>query len=202
MIVGVGQRAVAITCDVVLGDQEIVLKGLGRLLARAPGYLGATILDDGGIALVLDPNHVVRAHSAAAVVVGAAAAPGRPAASKVLVVDDQYTVREMQRSILETAGYEVETARDGREALTRVTGDAGIDMVLTDVQMPEMDGFALLRAIRALPDRASLPVAIVTSVDGEEDRRRGIEEGADAYIVKQQFDQQTLLDIVGSLVRP
>jgi two-component system chemotaxis sensor kinase CheA len=68
--------------------------------------------------------------------------------------------------------------------------------------MPEMDGFALLRAIRALPDRASLPVAIVTSVDGEEDRRRGIEEGADAYIVKQQFDQQTLLDIVGSLVRP
>jgi two-component system chemotaxis sensor kinase CheA len=200
LIVGTGEHSVAVSCDVVLGDREIVLKGLGPLLAGVPGYLGATILDDGGIALVLDHNHIVR--TAATAVAPARSAPSTTVASKILVVDDQFTVREMQRSILETAGYVVETARDGREALGLVTADAGIDMVLTDVQMPEMDGFALLRAIRALPERASLPVAIVTSVDGEEQRRRGIDEGADAYILKQQFEQQTLLDIVGRLVRP
>ena len=78
--------------------------------------------------------------------------------------------------------------------------DPGIEMVLTDVQMPGLDGFGLLRAIRALPAHASLPVAIVTSLDDEDHRRRGVEEGADAYIVKQQFQQQTLLDTVARLI--
>jgi two-component system chemotaxis sensor kinase CheA len=107
----------------------------------------------------------------------------------------------MQRSILETAGYRVDTARDGREALGRIGADPDIEMVITDVQMPILDGFGLLRAIRALPARSSLPVAIITSMDGEDHRRRGVEEGADAYIVKQQFDQQTLLDTVARLVQ-
>ncbi len=203
MIVGSSSRVAAVACDQVLGDQEVVMKNLGPLLADLEGYLGAAILEDGRVALVLDPSYLIKAHASAARP-PAVPAPGRRVreASKILVVDDQFTVREMQRSILETAGYRVEIARDGREALGRVTADADIEMVLTDVQMPEMDGFALLRAIRAMPERASLPVAIVTSMDGQEHRRRGVEEGADAYVVKQQFDQQSLLDTVGRLVRP
>lgn len=199
MIVSSSSRIVALACDEVLGDEEVVMKSLGPLLAGVEGYLGAAILHDGGLALVVDPSHAVRAQAGG----DRAPLPVAPAraAAKVLVVDDQFTVREMQRSILETAGYRVETARDGREALGRITADAAIDMVLTDVQMPVMDGFDLLRAIRGLPDRASLPVAIITSMDGEDHRRRGVEAGADAYIVKQQFDQQTLLDTVGRLVR-
>jgi two-component system chemotaxis sensor kinase CheA len=118
----------------------------------------------------------------------------------VLVVEDSYTVRELQRSILEAAGYRVETARDGKAGLDRVTGDDEIALVITDLEMPEMDGLELTRAIRARGERSSLPVIVVTSRGDEEDRRRGVEAGADAYVVKQAFDQQALLDIVERLV--
>ncbi|MEA2168965.1 MAG: two-component system, chemotaxis family, sensor kinase CheA [Solirubrobacteraceae bacterium] len=199
LIVRSSSRVVAVACDDVIGDQEIVMKSLGPLLAGVAGYLGATVMQDGRVALVIDPNQVFKAHAA-----GARAPVSSPTVRvipKILVVDDQFTVREMQRSILETAGYRVETARDGQEALTRIGADPDIELVLTDVQMPILDGFGLLRAIRALPERSSLPVAIITSMDGEDHRRRGVEEGADAYIVKQQFDQQTLLDTVARLVQ-
>ncbi len=109
-------------------------------------------------------------------------------------------MRELQRSILEAAGYRVETARDGREALERLGTDGTIELVLTDVDMPEMDGLELTTAIRAHPVHSALPVIVVTSRGGEEDRRRGIEAGADAYMVKRGFDQQVLLETVERLV--
>jgi CheY-like chemotaxis protein len=120
--------------------------------------------------------------------------------SKVLVVDDQFTVRELQRSILEAGGYRVSTATDGGDALGKLNGDPGIALVVTDVEMSEMDGIELLKAIRADASRASLPVIIVSSRGRDEDRRRGADAGADAYIVKGEFDQQTLLDTVRRLV--
>jgi two-component system chemotaxis sensor kinase CheA len=167
------------------------------LLEGVDGYLGAAILGDGGIALILDPAFLTRA-----------TLPGAPAvatkterlASKVLVVDDQFTVRELQRSILEAAGYRVETARDGTEALARVVSEPDLGLVVTDIEMPEMDGIELLRSIRAEPQHASLPIVVVTARGGEEDRRRGVEVGADAYIVKDEFNQQTLLDTVERLL--
>jgi two-component system chemotaxis sensor kinase CheA len=194
-------RRVAIACDEVLGDEEVITKSLGPLLANVPGFLGATILGDGGVALILDPNHLIKGRQAAG-----GAAPRRavaaeaPSAPKILVVDDQFTVRELQRSILETAGYQVELARNGREALDRVGGEPDVDLVLSDVSMPEMDGFALLEAIRRRGENASLPVVIVTSQSGDEDRRRGVELGADAYIIKDEFDQQALLETIARLV--
>jgi two-component system, chemotaxis family, sensor kinase CheA len=109
-------------------------------------------------------------------------------------VDDQFTVRELQRSILESAGYDVRTARDGREALAAIDG---VELVVTDVQMPEMDGIELLQAIR---ERSSLPVVMVTSQGGEDHRRRGLEAGADAYIVKEEFDQRALIETVERLL--
>jgi two-component system chemotaxis sensor kinase CheA len=118
----------------------------------------------------------------------------------VLVVEDSFTVRELQRSILEAAGYRVETARDGREGLARLLADEEIELVLTDIEMPEMDGFELTRAIRADAGRGSTPVVILTSRQNEEDQRRGLEAGADAYMVKRSFDQQALLETVERLV--
>ena len=200
MILSSPTRAAAVTCDRVLGDQEVVMKRLGPLLARAPGYLGAAILGDGRVALILDPSHLLKTPAAAAPPASASAEPQAKAAPHVLVVDDQFTVRELQRSILETAGYAVETARDGREAIERIGRHSDIDMVLTDIEMPEMDGFELLAAIRERPEHSSLPVVIVTSKGGEEHRRRGAQAGADAYIVKDEFDQQTLLATIGRLV--
>jgi two-component system chemotaxis sensor kinase CheA len=192
----------ALAVDAVTGEQETVVKPLGSMLAGVPGYLGAAILPDGRAALILDAAFVARAGAARhapgpapAAAGGGATAPEPP---RVLVVDDQFTVRELQRSILEAAGYPVETAKDGREALDRIRR-GGIELVLTDLEMPEMDGLALLAAIRADAEAGSLPVVIVTSRGSEEDRRLGAEAGADAYVVKSEFDQQTLLDTVRRL---
>jgi two-component system, chemotaxis family, sensor kinase CheA len=196
IVVASGCR-VAAACDRIVEEQEVVVKGLGSLLERVAGYLGAAILGDGGVALILDPAFVARERRRRGTAV---AADTEQAASKVLVVDDQFTVRELQRSILEAAGYRVETARDGSEALAKVVSEPDVGLVVTDIEMPEMDGFELLQSIRSEPDHSSLPVVVVTSRGGEEDRRRGVESGADAYIVKDEFNQQALLETVERLL--
>jgi two-component system, chemotaxis family, sensor kinase CheA len=204
LVVDATNGRLAVACEEVIGEREVVVKPLSALLAGVPGYLGATILSDGAVVLVLDPAHLVRraprvppGPQAGA---GAGAVPAEPRAPKVLVVDDQFTVRELQRSILHASGYRVEVACDGREALDTLGAEDDFDIVVTDLQMPEMDGLELLGAIRADPDRSSLPVVVVTSRGSEEDRKRGVQAGADAYIVKDEFDQQALLETVGRLV--
>jgi two-component system chemotaxis sensor kinase CheA len=192
-------RAVALACDRVLGDRELVVKSLGPLLSGVEGYLGAGILEDGRVVLILDPNRLLEAPASAPSPSLSAPAAERPA-PRVLVVDDQFSVRQLQRSILEAAGYRVETARNGLEALQVLAGPAAVDMVLTDLQMPEMDGLELLEAVRQDEALRSLPVAIVTSKGSAEDKRLGAEKGADAYIVKDEFDQQALLETIGRLV--
>jgi two-component system chemotaxis sensor kinase CheA len=191
-------RGLAVACDELLGDEEVVIKSLGAIMAGIPGYLGAAILGDGRIALVLDPNHLLKA-PLGAMALDQPDQTEEPPTTRVLVVDDQFAARELQRSILEAAGHRVEVARDGREALRLIGELADLDLVLTDVQMPEMDGFELLEAIRADDEHSSLPVVIVTTLGDEDSRRRGVEGGADAYIVKEEFDQQTLLGTVERL---
>jgi two-component system chemotaxis sensor kinase CheA len=202
LVVDATNGRLAVACEEAIGEQEVLVKPLGLPLTGESSYLGAAILGDGGVMLVLDPAHLVRQASRAssAAHVGAAATREARQAPKVLVVDDQFTVRELQRSILRASGYRVEVACDGREALDALGAKGDFDIVVTDLQMPEMDGMELLAAIRADPDRSSLPVVIVTSRGSEEDRRRGAEAGADAYIVKDEFDQQALLEIVKRLV--
>jgi two-component system, chemotaxis family, sensor kinase CheA len=191
-----GSRAV-VACDTLLGGEEVAVKPLGPLLAGAQGYLGATILGDGRIALLLEPARLTRGVLTAALTEHQAKVPTAP---KILIVEDSFTVRELQRSILEAAGYPVVTARDGREGLDQLAAHPDVAMVLTDLEMPEVNGLELTRAIRADPAHSALPVVIVTSRSADEDRRRGIEAGADAYMAKQSFDQQTLLATVHRLV--
>jgi CheY-like chemotaxis protein len=199
LIVAAGGRRVAVACDVLLGEEEVVVKPLGALLGHVSGYLGAAILGDGRIALLLDSSELSRGglRTATAALTPVAAVP---AARKVLVVEDSFTVRELQRSILEAAGYSVETARHGREALDRLVGSNDVSLVLTDVEMPEMDGLELTRAIRDQPALSRLPVVIVTTRGEDDDRRLGMEAGADAYMAKRSFDQQALLETVERLV--
>jgi two-component system chemotaxis sensor kinase CheA len=201
LVVGASNGRLAVACEEVIGEQEVVVKPLRQSLVGVPGYLGAAILRDGEIVLILDPSHLVRQapHAPAALRIPGATEQSVKA-PKILVVDDQFTVRELQRSILRAAGYRVEVACDGREALDTLTGEGDFDIVVTDLQMPEMDGLQLLGAIRSDPVRASLPVVVVTSRGTAEDRERGAQAGADAYIVKDEFDQQALLETVKRLV--
>jgi two-component system, chemotaxis family, sensor kinase CheA len=118
----------------------------------------------------------------------------------VLVVDDQFTVRELQRSILEAAGYRVETASDGHEALSRLAADPLIGLMVTDIDMPRMGGIELLRSLRGEPNSSSLPIVVVSSRGDDEDRRLGAEAGADGYIAKDEFNQQALLETVQRLI--
>ncbi len=197
LVIAVPGRRVGVVCDALLGEEEVVVKPLGPLLAGAGGYLGAAILGDGRVALLVEPAALTRGRPDSAV---RPAADAPPEAPRVLVVEDSFTVRELQRSILEAAGYQVVTARDGSEALRVVGRDPMIALVITDLEMPELDGLELTRAIRADPARSSLPVVIVTSHGSEEDQRRGIAAGADAYMAKRNFDQQALLATVERLV--
>jgi two-component system chemotaxis sensor kinase CheA len=205
LVVAATRGRLALVCDRLLGEQRVVVKPLGTLMARVRGYLGAAILGDGRIALILDAAALDREAAGRAAPTpqaepAAAEAREPPTAPTILVVEDSFTVRELQRSILEAAGYRVETARDGAEGWQRVRRDGDIALVVTDVEMPHMDGFALVEAIRADAEHAALPVVIVTARGDDADRRRGLDAGADAYIAKGAFEQQALLDTVERLI--
>jgi two-component system chemotaxis sensor kinase CheA len=180
------------------------VKGLSRLLPRLDVLAGASVEPDGSILLVLDVSGLIdRARlSRGRVAMPAIDDDGAPrphAHARLLVVDDALTVRELQRSILERGGYQVLTASDGVEAMA-ILAEGSVDLVLTDVEMPRMDGFALTEAIRAHPARGNVPVLILTSRASEADRQRGLEAGADGYIVKSAFNEAALLAAVERLL--
>jgi two-component system chemotaxis sensor kinase CheA len=202
IIVAAGGRRVALACDRLIGESEVVVKTLGPLLGSVTGYLGAAILGDGRVALLLDPASATSTSPRAArQSETVAATPVEQATTRtLLVVEDSFMVRELQRSILEAAGYRVVTAKHGLEALDQLAAHSEIDLVVTDVDMPEMDGLALTEAIRASAEWAALPIIVVTSRHSDEDRRRGVAAGADAYMVKDSFDQHALLDTVAGMV--
>jgi two-component system, chemotaxis family, sensor kinase CheA len=209
VVAGLTRRHAFRVSDLV-GQREVVVKGLSRLLPRVDVVAGASVEPDGSILLVLDvPGLIDRARLARAgarpaappsdeEADEAAVTPGQSRA-KLLVVDDAMTVRELQRSILERSGYEVVTAVDGVEALARLA-EGPVDLVLTDVEMPRMDGFALTEAIRAQANRGNVPVLILTSRASEEDRQRGLEAGADGYIIKSAFNEAALVSAVERLL--
>jgi two-component system chemotaxis sensor kinase CheA len=118
---------------------------------------------------------------------------------RILVVDDALVVRELQRNILERAGYQVRVAIDGSQALSRLAEEPS-DLVLTDIEMPVMDGFELTASIRAHPTLANIPVLILSSRADDTDRQRGLDAGADGYIVKSGFDEGSLLTAVSRLI--
>jgi chemotaxis protein histidine kinase CheA/CheY-like chemotaxis protein len=205
----VGGDPVAWAVDEVVGEREVVVKALGGFLGAVPGTAGATIDDDGSVLLLLDLRDLAArrglARSAAPVVpevpVAQAREPRTSSAERptVLVVEDSLGVRELQRTILEGAGYHVVTAVDGLEGAARLQQEP-VDLVLSDVEMPGMDGFTLTRTIRRTRGWENVPVVIMTSRGDDADKRAGLDAGADAYLLKSEFDQHALVDTVRRLV--
>ena len=184
--------------DEIGGEQEVIIKSLRPPLRRVRNVAAATILGSGRVVPVLDASDLVRS---ALRLRGAAVRPAAAEAVKrtVLVAEDSITSRMLLKSILEAAGYEVITAVDGVDAVSHLKTDH-VDAVVSDVDMPRMNGFSLTEAIRADERLKELPVVLVTSLASREDRERGVDAGASAYIVKSSFDQGNLLDTLSRLV--
>jgi two-component system chemotaxis sensor kinase CheA len=200
VLVEAGTSRVAFVVDELLAEQDLVVTGLGRRLRRLPHVAGCALLEDGRIALIL---------SAAELAESALQAPARrllipaevPEAvrRRLLVADDSVTTRTLEKSILEEAGYEVRLAANGHQAW-RILQEEAIDLVVADVEMPGMDGVTLTETLRHSTALRRIPVILVTSLSSDKDRARGLEAGADAYIVKSGFDRGRLLEAVGQLL--
>jgi len=196
-------RRMAFNVDAILQEQEVLVKSLGLQLPRVRNLAGATILGSGKVVPILNVADLIKS----AIIgpeVGQAlqVLPETKEIARrrsVLVVEDSITARTLLRSILESAGYSVTTAVDGVDAMTHLrTGE--FDIVVSDVDMPRMNGFDLTARIRADKKLSDLPIVLVTALESREDRERGVDVGANAYIVKRSFDQSNLLEVVRRLV--
>ncbi|MGH2437446.1 MAG: response regulator, partial [bacterium] len=202
IVLGTGDQRVAFAVDAALDEQEVLVKPLRKPLSRVRNVAGATVLGSGEIAPILNVSDLLKSARKTALVSVRAAAGARPTpaeAKSVLVVEDSITSRMLIKGILESAGYKVKTAVDGLEALTLLRTER-VDLVVSDVEMPRLNGFDLTAKLRADRRLAELPVVLVTALERREDRERGIDVGANAYIVKSSFDQSNLLDAVRRLV--
>jgi two-component system chemotaxis sensor kinase CheA len=194
-----GRRA-ALIVDELLSEQDVVLKALGPRVQNLQYISSGTLLPTGEVALVLKPQAVVGAaldFPAFNPVRIAIAQQG--ARRRLLLADDSLTTRALERSILEAAGYDVTVAVDGLSAW-QILQDRGADLLLSDVEMPQMDGLSLTRTVRTSSRFRDLPVILLTSRDSPDDRARGLEAGANAYLVKSAFDQTKLLQTIEQLL--
>jgi two-component system, chemotaxis family, sensor kinase CheA len=201
VILTAGEQQVAFVVDQFLTEQEVLVKSLGARLRRMRHLTGATLLPNGQVALVLNAASVIRTAQGQATrrFVSDADQPARQQRWRLLVVEDSLTTRTLMKSILEAAGYEISVAVDGEQAW-RLLAEEPVDLVVTDVEMPRMDGFQLTAAIRGSEPLADLPIVLVTSRGSDADKRRGIEVGANAYLVKSGFDQENLLQTIQQLL--
>ena len=199
IVTGATQRPLALLVDRLVDEREVVIKPLGPLMERQRRFGGAIQLGDGRLVLLLNPVTLAQTARGMALTTTLVKRDDMRRHSRLLVADDSFTTRELIRSILQSAGYDVTTAVDGFDALDKLRTNA-YDLVVSDVEMPRVDGFQLTSRIRTDLGLADLPVIIVTSLASEAHRRRGLEAGAQAYIVKSQFNQHSLLETVQQLL--
>ena len=197
-----GGKKIAFQVDEVIGVEEIVMRNLGSHLGRLPVFSGSSILGTGEIALIVD---VSRLFTAAQIKAGNIFLERNPQETvsetrqKILLVEDQMTTRLLEKSILEAAGFLVETAEDGTIALEKLE-HTPFDLVITDVQMPKMDGFTLTATLKKDERFSHIPIIIVTSLEREEERRQGLQAGADAFLLKKSFNQESLIQTIRTLI--
>ena len=201
VVLSSAEQLIAFKVDDIVGEQQVLVKGLGKLLKRVSNISGATILGSGKVVPVLNINDLMKS---AVKTKGRKSETGEselfiPKTGKILVAEDSITSRTLIKNILETAGYQVTTSVDGADAFTKArSGD--FDIIVSDVDMPKMNGFELTLKVKNDKKLGEIPVVLVTALESREDRERGIEVGADAYIIKSSFDQSNLLEIIKKLI--
>jgi two-component system, chemotaxis family, sensor kinase CheA len=196
-----GENHIAFKVDEVVDEEQVLVKGLGKLVSRVRNISGATVLGSGKVVPVLHISDLMKS----------ALKPVEKSKKqisfekttekiqKILIAEDSITSRTLLKNILETAGYQVTTAVDGSDAYFRARSDE-FDLIVSDVDMPRMNGFELTAKIRNDKKLCDIPVILVTSLESRDDRERGIEVGANAYIIKSNFDQANLLEVIKKLI--
>ncbi|MEH2407697.1 hybrid sensor histidine kinase/response regulator [Nostoc sp.] len=200
IILQVGQEQLGVVVDALVDEQDVVIKPQSQLLKRVRNVSGATILGTGDVCMVLNPQDLVKsARSRSQSISSTQVRQVAPTKQTVLLVEDSIATRTQEKRILETAGYQVITAVDGLDGLNKLRSQF-VDAVVTDVQMPNLDGLGLTAKIRQYQEYSDLPIILVTSLASDEDKRRGAEAGANAYIIKGSFNQEALLSTLQRLV--
>jgi two-component system sensor histidine kinase and response regulator WspE len=206
VVLGEGAARYALVVDAIAGEQSLSVQALDPVFGKLRNVAAGALLDDGSPVLLLDVADLLVSIDRLLHAGGLQQLPqqgdGAVAATRrVLVVDDSLTVREMERKLLAARGYRVDTAVDGMDGWNMArTGD--YDLLVTDIDMPRMDGIELVGLVRQDPRLHRLPVMIVSYKDRPEDRARGMEAGADYYLTKGSFHDATLLDAVFDLIGP
>jgi two-component system chemotaxis sensor kinase CheA len=205
VMINVEDRRLGLVVDTLVDEQEIVIKPLGKQLVRVRNVAGGAVMGSGAVILVLNPSDIVRAGLAPRGASERAPLFPEPGESRsgvrhrIVLVEDSITTRTLEKNILETAGYEVVACKDGLEAL-RYLHSNSCDAVITDINMPNMDGFTLIENLRRHERFRETPILLVTSLASDDDKRRGMQVGANGYLVKGDFEQGRFLDTLAALL--
>lgn len=185
---------------------DVVLKPQSKLLKRVRNIIGSTILGTGDVCMILNPHDLLKS-AQKRLQTHMDTAPGLPEEElgaqqkpRILLVEDSIAVRTQEKRVLEKAGYEVDIAVDGLEGYNKLRTSSSYDAIISDVEMPNLDGLGFTAKVRQHPEYRELPIILVTSLASEEDKRRGAQAGANAYIVKDQFNQEMLIETLERLV--
>lgn len=200
IISSMGEKAGFIV-DYLIDEQEVLVKPLGVMLKKVRNVSGSTILGSGDVCIILNPNDLVRSVKTKGSTFLETSFTDTTYISKkrILLVEDSITTRTQEKRILEGAGYEVVVAVDGLDGYEKLNANE-IDAVVSDVEMPNMDGLSLAEKIRQNKKYATLPIILVTSLSTDEQKKRGLESGANAYLTKSGFDQKVLIETIARLV--
>jgi two-component system chemotaxis sensor kinase CheA len=198
VVAGSGEDRIAFAVDRILGEQEVLVKTLGPQLVRVRNIAGGTIIGSGKVVPIINTADLLQSASRAPARTRGEGSNGG-ARKSVLVVEDSITSRMMLKSVLEAAGYYVRPSVDGVDALAALREEE-FDLVISDIEMPRMDGFELTSKIRNDSRLSRIPVMLVTALESQEQKERGVDVGANAYLTKSSFTQGGLLETARSLL--
>ncbi|MDD2798450.1 MAG: response regulator [Bacteroidales bacterium] len=203
LILNTSQRKIALVVDEILGEQEGIVKDLGMQLQHVKNMAGTTILGNGKIVPILHPSELMDS-STQAIISTDFSNENKNAADEsiqksILVAEDSITIRTLLRNFIESAGFAVKTAVDGQEAFNFLQNES-FDLIVSDIEMPRMNGFELTAKIRENKKYVDLPIILVTALETIDDKQRGMQAGANAYIVKSSFEKSNLIDTIQRLL--
>lgn len=199
IILQIGEERLGIFVDALIDEQDVVLKPQSKLLKRIRNISGATILGTGEVCMVLNPQDLLKSVRKRSGFNSSNEIEESKTKQAILLVEDSITIRTQVKRILENAGYQVTAAVDGLDGFNKLKAH-NFDAVVSDVQMPNLDGLGLAAKIRQYKEYSELPIVLCTTLASEDDRKRGAEAGANAYLTKGTFDQKVLLDTLERLV--